>query len=52
MPGDVQNKHVVLYFLGADLMFGVERQGHANRDRMIIIDDGIIPFFNSQEQTL
>jgi hypothetical protein len=47
---DVRNKHVLVYFLEADLMLGVERQTHANRNRTIIIDHDIDRFLDSQKQ--
>jgi hypothetical protein len=42
VSNDVRNKHIIVYFLGADLMLGVEVERHANRDRIIIIDHDIV----------
>jgi hypothetical protein len=47
---NMENKHVVAYCLGANLMIDVERQSHVNRDRRIIVGyDRLI--LDSQEQT-
>jgi hypothetical protein len=52
MPDNKENKYVVEYFLGVNLMLGVERQSHANRDQRIIVDHDMIQFWIRKNKRL